>query len=200
MNNKKITLPVNHGNHTIQLIDPAWLELPKFVGSKTAVFIDGMSTYAANKQAQQDIDYKLLLKWMLEKSHLVRASYYTTITDDGETCVLRPMVDWLEYNGFTVITKAPKVYIKDGVEKVKGNMTVEITVDALNMAKHVGHIILFSGDGDFKALVQELQRAGVRVTVISHLAVVADELRRQADNYIDLSELQAICRDKKGGE
>lgn len=182
------------------ILPEGWAKLPKYVGQKTAVYIDGMSTYAACKHAQQDIDYKLLLLWLTGNTGLFRASYYTTITDDGETCVLRPMVDWLEYNGFTVITKAPKVYMKDGVEKVKGSMTVEITVDALNMAKHVGHIILFSGDGNFKVLVQELQHAGVRVTVISHMSVVADELRRQADNYIDLSELQAICREKKGGE
>lgn len=106
------------------------------------------------------------------------------------------MVDWLDYNGYTVVTKATKEFIDaSGRRKVKGNMDIELAVDAMELAGQIDEMILFSGDGDFRPLVAAMQRRGVHVAVVSTIAtqppMIADELRRQADVFIDLAELQA---------
>src|SRR5262249_54854556 len=79
--------------------------------------------------------------------------------------------------------------------KVKGNMDIELAVDAMEIAGSIDHMVLFSGDGDFRSLVEAVQRRGVRVTVVSTIStqppMVADELRRQADVFLDIVELQA---------
>jgi uncharacterized LabA/DUF88 family protein len=125
----------------------------------------------------------------------VRALYYTTIIEDQESSSIRPLIDWLDYNGYLVVTKAAKEFIDaNGRRKVKGNMHIEIAVDAMELAEHVDQIVLFSGDGDFRSLVEAVQRRSVHVTVVSSMSakppVVADELRRQADVFTDLSELR----------
>jgi len=165
--------------------------------SKIALFIDGANTYAAAKTLGFDIDYKRLLQEFQGRGILVRAFYYTAIIEDQEFSSIRPLIDWLDYNGFTVVTKASKEFIDaGGRRKVKGNMDIELTVGAMELAAgHVDEIVLFSGDGDFRSFVEAVQRRGVRVTVVStissHPPMVADELRRQADVFIDLMDLNS---------
>jgi uncharacterized LabA/DUF88 family protein len=164
--------------------------------SKIALFIDGANTYAAAKTLGFDIDYKRLLKEFQGRGVLLRAFYYTAIIEDQEFSSIRPLIDWLDYNGFTVVTKASKEFIDaGGRRKVKGNMDIELAVGAMELAEQVDEIVLFSGDGDFRCLVESLQRRGVRVTVISTISsnppMVADELRRQADLFIDLMDLKS---------
>jgi uncharacterized LabA/DUF88 family protein len=106
------------------------------------------------------------------------------------------LIDWLGYNGYTVVTKATKEFIDaSGRRKVKGNLDVELAVDAMELAYHANEIVLFSGNGGFRSLVEAVQRRGVRVTVISTISrqppMIADELRRQADVFTDLVELQS---------
>ena len=131
----------------------------------------------------------------------MRAFYYTAVVEDQEYSSIRPLIDWLDYNGYTVVTKATKEFVdQTGRRKVKGNMDIELAVDAMELAEHIDTMVLFSGDGDFRSLVEAVQRRGVRVTVISSLStqppMVADELRRQADQFIDILELQSkIGRD-----
>ena len=166
------------------------------LASKIALFIDGANTYAAAKTLGFDIDYKRLLKEFQARGILLRAFYYTAIIEDQEFSSLRPLIDWLDYNGFTVVTKPSKEFIDaSGRRKVKGNMDIELTVDAMELAGHVDQIVLFSGDGDFRYLVEAVQRRGVHVTVVStvccHPPMVADELRRQADVFIDLVDLKS---------
>lgn len=169
--------------------------------NKIALFIDGPNLYATAKALGFDIDYKRLLKEFQRRGTLVRAFYYTAIIEDQEFSSIRPLLDWLDYNGFTVVTKATKEYVDaSGRRKVKGNMDIELAVDAMELAGHVDETVLFSGDGDFRSLVEAVQRHGVRVTVVSSIAVqppmIADELRRQADVFTDLKELQSkIGRD-----
>ena len=127
----------------------------------------------------------------------MRAFYYTAIIEDQEYSSIRPLIDWLDYNGYTVVTKATKEFIDaSGRRKVKGNMDIELAVDAMELAEHVDQIVLFSGDGDFRSLVEAVQRRGVRVTVVSTISsqppMIADELRRQADVFTDLIELQPL--------
>jgi uncharacterized LabA/DUF88 family protein len=165
--------------------------------NKIALFIDGVNMYATAKTLGFDIDYKRLLKEFRSRGSLVRAFYYTPISEDQENSSIRPLLDWLDYNGYTVVTKATREFIAaDGRRKVKGNIDIELAVDAMALAEHVDQIVLFSGDGDFRSLVEALQRRGVSVTVVSTISsqppMIADELRRQADIFIDLAELQ--CR------
>jgi uncharacterized LabA/DUF88 family protein len=168
---------------------------------KIAVLIDGANLYATAKTLGFDIDYKRLLKEFQSRGTLLRAIYYTAIIEDQEYSSIRPLIDWLDYNGYTVVTKATKEYIDaSGRRKVRGNMDIELAVDALELAEHVDQIVLFSGDGDFRCLVEALQRRGVRVTVVSTIScqppLIADELRRQADVFTDLMELKSkIGRD-----
>src|ERR1022692_1273235 len=170
---------------------------------RIALFIDGANLYATAKTLGFDIDYKRLLKEFQSRGTLVRAFYYTAIIEDQEFSSIRPLIDWLDYNGYTVVTKATKEFIDaSGRRKVKGNMDIELAVDAMELAEHVDQIVLFSGDGDFRSLVEAVQRRGVRVTVVSTISsqpMIADELRRQADVFTDLMELQSkIGRDPSG--
>src|SRR5277367_3540544 len=161
---------------------------------RIALFIDGANLYASAKSLGFDIDYKRLLKEFQAKGRLIRAFYYTALVDDQEYSSIRPLVDWLDYNGYAVVTKPAKEFVDStGRRKVKGNMDIELAVAAMEMADRIDSMVLFSGDGDFRSLVEAVQRKGVRVSVVSTVAtqpsMVADELRRQADEFIDLTAL-----------
>ena len=164
---------------------------------KLALFIDGANLYSTARALGFDIDYKKLLTEFSKKGILIRAYYYTALLEDREFSPLRPLVDWLDYNGYTLITKTAREFTDAaGRRKVKGNMDIEISVDMMELAPSVDHIVLFSGDGDFRRLVESVQRRGRRVSVVSTLrtqpAMVADDLRRQADHFIDLVEIQPL--------
>lgn len=169
--------------------------------TRIALFIDGANLYATTKTLGFDIDYKRLLKEFQTRGYLVRAFYYTAVVEDQEYSSIRPLIDWLDYNGYRVVTKPTKEFVDStGRRKVKGNMDIELAIDALELAGHIDHMVLFSGDGDFRSLVEAMQRRGVRVSVVSTIAtqppMVADELRRQADEFIDIAHLaQKIGRD-----
>ncbi len=176
---------------------------------RLALFIDGSNLYAAAKALAFDIDYKLLRQEFMQRGKLLRAFYYTALLENDDYSPIRPLVDWLNYNGFTMVTKPAKEFTdSQGRRKVKGNMDIELAVDAMETAEHVDHIVLFSGDGDFRPLVEAIQRKGVRVSVVSTIRsnppMIADDLRRQADNFIELDELKDVVgrppRDNQGGD
>lgn len=161
---------------------------------KLALFIDGANLYAAARALGFDIDYKRLLEIFRRKGRLVRALYYTALVEDQEYSPIRPLVDWLDYNGFTMVTKPTKEFTDaSGRRKIKGDMDIELAIDMMEMAPHLDHVVLFSGDGDFRRLVEVVQRKGVKVTVVSTVKssppMVADELRRQADDFLELQDL-----------
>jgi uncharacterized LabA/DUF88 family protein len=164
---------------------------------RVALFIDGANLHAAARALGFDIDYKRLLRTFQEQCRLIRAFYYTALIEDQEYSPLRPLVDWLDYNGFTMVTKPTKEFTDAmGRRKIKGNMDIELAIDVLEMSAHLDHVVLFSGDGDFRRLVEAVQRRGVRVSVVSTVKsqppMVADELRRQADVFIELEELSPL--------
>lgn len=164
---------------------------------RVGLFIDGSNLYAAAKALGFDIDYKRLLDHFATKGRLIRAFYYTALVEDQEYSPLRPLVDWLDYNGYTMVTKPTKEFTDAaGRRKIKGNMDIELAIDVMEMAPHLDHVVLFSGDGDFRRLVEAIQRKGVRVTVVSTVRsqppMVADELRRQADSFLELQDLENI--------
>ncbi|MCZ4258358.1 NYN domain-containing protein [Sulfitobacter sp. PR48] len=164
---------------------------------RLALFIDGSNLYAAAKTLGFDIDYKLLRAEFMRRGKLLRAFYYTALLENDEYSPIRPLVDWLNYNGFSMVTKPAKEYTDSmGRRKVKGNMDIELAVDAMELAPRVDHIVIFSGDGDFRPLVESLQRQGVRVSVVSTIRsqppMISDDLRRQADNFIELEDLREV--------
>jgi len=170
--------------------------------NRVGLFIDGANLYATARALGFDIDYRRLLTDSQKWGTLVRASYYTAIIDDQEySSSIRTLIDWLNHNGYTVVTKATKEFVDaSGRRKVKGSIAVELAVDAIELTKRIDQMVLFSGDGDFRPLVAAVQRRGVRVTVVSTIAtqppMIAGDLRRQADVFIDLRELQPkISRD-----
>jgi len=168
---------------------------------RTALFIDGANLYATTKNIGLEIDYKRLLKFFERETRFIRALYYTAITDDQEYSSIRPLIDWLDYNGYTMITKPTKEFTDSaGRRKIKGNMDTELTVDAMTLAEHLDHIIIFSGDGDFRALVEALQNRGKRVSVVSTLTtsppMIADDLRRQADQFVEIKDLATLIGHK----
>ncbi len=161
---------------------------------RVAVFIDGANLYAASRTLGFDVDYKNLLAYFRQRSYLIRAYYYTALLETEEYSPLRPLVDWLGYNGYSVVTKPAKEFTDaTGRRRVKGSVDIEMAVDVLDLTPHLDHVVIFSGDGDLRRLVEAVQRRGVRVTVISTIrtqpTMIADDLRRQADAFLDLAEL-----------
>lgn len=169
---------------------------------RTALFIDGANFYGAAKALNFDVDYRRLYDFFASKCRLVRAVYYTALFDDQDYSPLRPLVDWLDYNGFTVVTKQAREFTDaQGRRRVKGDMSVDLAVDVMALSRHLDHVVLFSGDGVYRALVETIQRDGVRVSVVSTIKsqppMVADDLRRQADQFIELAHLSRhVGRDR----
>lgn len=166
-----------------------------YPNERIALFIDGANLYSAARGLGFDIDYKRLLDHFRSKGVLIRAFYYTALLEDQEYSPLRPLIDWLDYNGYAVVTKPAKEFTDaNGRRRIKGNMDIELAIDALEIADKLDHLVLFSGDGDFRRLVDAVQRKGKRVTVVSTMRsqppMIADELRRQADQYVELESLR----------
>jgi uncharacterized LabA/DUF88 family protein len=164
---------------------------------RLALFIDGTNLYAASRALGFDMDYKLLRQEFMRRGKLMRAFYYVALLENEEFSPIRPLVDWLSYNGYRIVTKTAKEYTdSEGRRKIKGNMDIELAINAMEVAPRIDHAVLFSGDGDFCPLVQSLQRQGVRVSVVSTIRsqkpMASDELRRQADNFIELDELRDV--------
>jgi len=165
---------------------------------RLALFIDGPNLYSQAKALGFDIDYKKLLDEFRKRGVLIRAYYYTALAESGDDfSPIRPLVDWLDYNGFTMVTKPAREYTDaTGRKRWRGDMDVEIAVDMMELAGKADHLVLFSGDGDFRAAVEAVQRKGVRVTVVSTVKsqppMASDDLRRQCDSFVDLADLGDI--------
>src|ERR1700760_2379783 len=168
-----------------------------YPNDRIALFIDGANLYSAAKGLGFDIDYKKLLAEFRTRGVLVRAYYYTALVENEDYSPIRPLVDWLDYNGYSLVTKTAREYTDNqGRKRWRGDMDIEIAVDMLDLAPRLDHVVLFSGDGDFRRLVEAVQQKGVRVTVVSTVKssppMASDDLRRQADNFVDLADLSSI--------
>lgn len=165
-----------------------------YPNERIALFIDGANLYATAKSLAFDIDFRRLLREFQNRGRLLRAYYFTTINEELENSTIRPLLDWLDYNGYFVITKPSREFVDAaGRRRIKGSLDIEVTLEAIDIAERVDHIVLFSGDSDFRPLVAALQKRGCRVSVASTVAtqpvMISDELRRQADHFIDLADL-----------
>ena len=172
-----------------------------------AVFIDGSNFHSTSKSLGFDVDFALMLDQLKQKGRLVRAYYYTALPHDGEVAPIRRLADWLDYNGYTVISKQTRDFYDSttGTKRTKGNMDMELALDMLKLAPHIDHAVLFSGDGDFVRLLEEMQNRGLRVTVVSSAKtkppIMADVLRRQTDDFIELNDVRdLIGRPARSGE
>ncbi|MFT3808689.1 MAG: NYN domain-containing protein [Micropepsaceae bacterium] len=170
-----------------------------YQNERLALFVDGANLHGASKSLGFDIDYKRLLGEFAKRGRLIRAFYYTTLMENDDYSPLRPLIDWLDYNGFTMVTKPSREYTDaQGRRRFKGSIDIELAVDAMEIADHADHIVIFSGDGDFRRLVEALQRRGKRVSVVSTLKsqppMISDDLRRQADHFIELQTLQTLIQ------
>ncbi len=166
------------------------------------VFIDGANLYGGTKGLGFDIDFKKLKQYFSSQGYVLRFNYYTAILNSEEISSIRPLIDWLDYNGYRIVSKPAKEFTDSlGRRKIKGNMDIELAVDVLEQCQKTDHVVLFSGDGDFTSLVSAVQRRGVKVTVISTMKtsppMIADDLRRVADHFIDLEAIRSqIARDR----
>ena len=161
---------------------------------RLAVFIDGAHLYATSRNLGFDVDYRKLREFTMKRGRLVRMYYYAAMIENEEYSPLKPLTDWLAYNGYTLVTKAAKEFTDGaGRRRVKANMEIEIAVDMLELAPMIDHAVFFGGDGDYRRMVEAVQRKGVRVSVVSSIRtsppMVADELRRQADCFVELAEI-----------
>ncbi len=164
------------------------------INDRTALFIDGANLFSSSRHLGFEIDYRNLLSYFRTQTNVVRAYYYSALLDTDEYSPLRPLTDWLAYNGYTLVTKTAREFTDAaGRRRVKGNMDVELAVDMLEMAPRLDHAVLFSGDSDFRRLIEAVQRQGVRVSVVSSVKtqppMAADELRRQADQFLELADI-----------
>ena len=163
---------------------------------RTVLFIDGSNFYAAARTLGMDIDYARMRAHFAQNANMIRAYYYTALPEDQEYSPLRPLIDWLDYNGYSVVSKLTREFTDPdtGKRRIKGNMDMEIALDMLRLAPKIDHAILFSGDGDFCRLLEDVQGMGVRVTVVSTTKtsppMVADSLRRMADEFIEMEDLR----------
>ena len=172
---------------------------------RIAIFIDGSNLYSTVKHLDFDIDYKKMLDLFQGKGRLIRANYYTALVEEADYSPIRPLVDWLDYNGYHCITKPAKSQVdRDGRRRTKGNMDAEMIVDMLQLSPHIDHLILVTGDGDFRAPVEAIQKQGTRVTVVSTMRskppMLADELRRQCDAFIEISDMDKLFGRPKSAE
>ena len=98
---------------------------------RLALFIDGANLYGAARALNFDIDYRKLFNLFAKKGRLIRAYYYTTLFEDQDYTPLRPLVDWLDYNGYTMVTKPLKEYTdSQGRRRSKGSIDSDLVVDA----------------------------------------------------------------------
>lgn len=170
---------------------------------RLALFIDGARLYGAAKGLHFSIDYKKMLELFARRGILVRAYYYAALADEQEFSPQRPVMDWLGYNGYSVITKQMREFSDfQGRRRIKSNIDIELATDVMVMSASVDHIVIFSGDSDLRYLVEAVQRQGKRVSVVSTIRasppMMADDLRRQADYFIELDDIKSeISREPK---
>ncbi len=165
--------------------------ISKFVKGKTAVFIDASNIYFSQRTLKWQVDFVRLLGYLKEETDLWRAFFYTAY--DPSHKKQRQFLDFLEIIGYSVRTKKVK-FIKDRKGSYhKGNLDVELTIDAVHNQKAYYSFLLFSGDSDFEALIKYLKRRSKRCLVFSIKDHVSIELLRQA-KFIDIKKLEKYIK------
>lgn len=148
---------------------------------KVGVVIDGAHASALAHTSGIQIDWRRWKAWFETDEDDVLRQYYVTLTmppDESGQVSLRPLLDYLTYNGYTIVTKEQK--------NAASSMNVEFAVTAMQFATNVDELVLVTGNGDFAVMVDAIKRTtAARVVVVSTIEVIADNLRRAADEFID---------------
>lgn len=170
-------------------------------GRRVAIFIDGVEFDETLRCIDGAVDYRKLLGAFQEHGRLLRAYYYAP-TDEQALISMRPLLDWLTYNGYQVRVKGDGEHSERRSRQRSRSMSIELAVDVLELAPHLDTIVLITGDDAFKPLVAAVQARGITVSVVSTLkskpAMVGNALRRQADEFIEIvSMLPRIALERR---
>jgi len=154
---------------------------------KVGIFLDVPNVTYAAEDAGVRVDFGKLLEYLTQGRQLVRATAYAPVTDDPATRFenqrfVHPVLG----QGYKVVTKPWKRFADGGM---KANFDIELAVDILTMSDRLDIVVLLSGDGDFKRVVELVESKGVRVEVCAFAQSTASELRAVADYYIDLGSI-----------
>lgn len=165
---------------------------------RVAIMIDGPNLFNTSKNLGFDVDFKKLLGLFEQNCLLHRAVYFNMLSERDDTTPVKPLVDWLSYNGYKTVTKPFREFTDaSGTRRTKGSMHVEMAVEMMNMAQFVEHFVLFSGDGELAYAVNAVQEKGCRVTAVSTMksdtgSTIADELRRKVNRFVNLDDVKGI--------
>ena len=155
------------------------------VQPRLAIFVDVPNILYAAERSQVNLDWGKVAEFLSQGRTLVRAVAYAPISDDpsarreNERFVV-PFMD----KGYRIVTKELKRFTGGSV---KANFDVELAMDILTMADRLDVIVLVSGDGDFRRLLEIVGSRGVRVEVMAFGQSTSRDLREAADRYIDMA-------------
>lgn len=163
---------------------------------RIALFVDGSNFSVSLKAAGFRVDYQKIREYFAEMGDLVGSFYFTALPPRDEPSSIRNLTDSLQHKGWNLVTKEIKVFRDQPIAKTKGNMDIEMVVKAWTLSNVITDLILFSGDGDFRAMVEKLQDVGVRVTVISYHStdtrnMTSNDLRKAVHEFINLPLLRS---------
>ncbi|HOX26223.1 MAG TPA: NYN domain-containing protein [Candidatus Krumholzibacteria bacterium] len=157
---------------------------------KVAIFIDGENIHYSAKHLNMRLDYLKLCRRLAGKRRLLRAYFYTAISAQSEGKI--DFINFLKLNGFTVVTREVKSFSEPDAtnRSVRSALDMELAMDIVNLCPHVDTVILCSGDGDFRPLVEAVARRGKHVEVCALREMTSTDLIAAADVYVDLGSLK----------
>jgi len=162
---------------------------------RVALVIDGPNLYGTLKALNRDADFKAIYAYFSAHCRLKNCNYYVALPTTDEYNPVQKLVDWLGYNGYRVSTKPLRQHIdEEGRRRVRGSMAVEMAIDMAEMAasSNFDRIVLFSGDTDLRYAIEAAQRKGTPVTMVTSLKSISDEVRWQADRFVEIESVLDI--------
>jgi len=164
------------------------------------VFIDASNVWNAVKSVKKFIEYKVLKDYFRKNfsADKIEIFYYDAYprvgTRDYDLDGKHKFFTYLKKGlGFTVRKKELKriSIVSENGESIieKGNMDVEMTIDAMHSIQKYNIAVFFSGDADFLALVNYLKNAGKKVYIFSSKDNISHELKTGGDGYFDLKDI-----------
>ncbi len=164
------------------------------------VFIDASNLWEAQKAKGRFFDYEKLKKFIKEKfdGAEIKIFYYTAYPAQGTREYSldgrHKFYTYLKKGLNFVVRKKPLKRItvdsdEGTIIEEKGNMDVEITIDAIHYINKYNIAVLFSGDSDFLSLVSYLKRGGKKVYIFSSKNNISEELRTGGDGCFDVLKI-----------
>jgi len=157
---------------------------------RVAIFIDGENIHYSAKHLNMRMDYLKLCKILAGSRRLVRSYFYTAVSNQSEGKI--DFINFLKLNGFKVVTREVKSFSEgDGATRsVRNALDMQMALDVIEMSEHLDTVVLCTGDGDFRPLVDALVRKGKHVEVCGLREMTSTDLIAGSDVYIDLDSLK----------